>query len=540
MRFSTLLLLCAIAWPVSALADELLPPDKSIAEVVDAYVDAAFQREAVVPAPPADDSTFIRRVTLDLAGRIPTAAEAQAYVQSSEPEKRARLIDRLIASPDFNYHERNEFDSLLLPMRNDGEWRAWLLKAIEENRPWTQLFREMMVGRDDNPAEKPALLFLKSRAQNIDDLTNDTSKLFFGVSINCAKCHDHPLVIDWTQDHYFGMTSFFNRTYVTKKNFLAERDEGIVKFRTTEGVEKQGQLMFLTGATVAEPAPVERTEEQKKADEARRKEDDTRETPPAPPTFSRRAQIVDLALAPDPNGFFPRSFVNRVWQRVFGLGLVMPVDQMHSENKPSHPELLSWLARDTQQHNYDLRRLLRGLMLSRAYGRSSRWESGDRPPAKLLAVATVRPLTPMQYSLSLLVATMQAESLNAALAKPEDWVNRRRDLENHAHGFAQQIETPGENFQVSVSEALLFSNGAHVQNEYLRDGGDRIVGLLKGMTDRTQLVHAAYWAILSRPAQPEEVELLTKYLAEREDRFVPACQQLVWMLITNGEFRFNF
>ena len=280
----TLLSLLSIVFAiaVSAWAAELPPPDRPIEQVIDEQVDAKLVEEKVAPAVPADDANFIRRVTLDLAGRIPSASEVRDYVQSTDPAKKTQLVDRLMASPDFAYHQRNEFDLMLMAGKGSGEWRDWLLKALQESRPWPQVFRELMLAREDDANQKPALSFLKSRASNLDDLTNDTSKVFFGVSINCAKCHDHPLVLDWTQDHYFGMASFFNRTYLTKKNFLAERDDGSLKFRTTAGEEKQANLMFLTGAVVAEPA-AELSEEQKKAIEEKQKADNEKETPPDAP-----------------------------------------------------------------------------------------------------------------------------------------------------------------------------------------------------------------------------------------------------------------
>jgi hypothetical protein len=525
----------------SAVADDLAAPERPVEEVVDQYIDAGLAAAAVTPAPAAEDANFIRRVTLDLAGRIPATSEVMSYVQSTEADKKVKLVDRLLASPDFALHQRNEYDILLMAGKGNGEWRDWLLKGFEENRPWPQFFREIILPREDNPSGKAAAQFLKSRVANVDDMTNDTSRLFFGVSINCAKCHDHPLVPDWTQDHYFGMASFFNRTYQTKKNFLAERDEGNLKFRTTAGEEKQARLVFLTTGEIPEAALAERSEDQRKASEEKQKADNDRETPPEPSPFSRRAQLVDVALKPDPNGFFPRAFVNRLWARLFGAGIVMPLDQMHSENKPSHPELLAWLARDAEAHNYDLKRLVRGLVLSRAYGRSSRWEqAGDRPSDKLFAVATVRPLTPMQFSMSLVMASSNPLELAQRLEKADEWKNRRRDLDNHANGFAQQIEIPADNFQVGVAEALLFSNNQHIENEYLRDGGDRLVGVLKGITDRPQMIQTAYRAVLSRDAQPEEIEAIANYLAIREDRPVAALQQFVWALITGSEFRFNY
>ena len=536
---------CVVATVVVAaprlMADELAAPERPIEEVVDQYIDAGLTAAKITAAHAADDANFIRRVTLDLAGRIPATSEVQAYVQSTELDKKAKLVDRLLASPDFVFHQRNDLDAMLMAAKGDGEWREWLLKGFEENRPWPQTFREIMLPRESDAAAKGAVQFLKSRASNVDDMTNDTSRLFFGVSINCAKCHDHPLVPDWTQDHYFGMASFFNRTYLTKKRFLAERDEGNLKFRTTAGEEKQGRLVFLTAGDIAESSLAERSDEQRKASEEKQKADNDRETPPEASPFSRRALLVEVALRPGPNGFFPRAFVNRAWARLFGFGLVMPLDQMHSENKPSHPELLAWLARDAEAHNYDLKRLVRGLVLSHAYGRTSRWEQpGERPPERHFAVAVVRPLTPMQLSLSLVTAATNPLELAQRLEKTDEWRNRRRDLENHAHGFAQQLEIPAENFQVGVAEALLFSNNQSIENEYLRDAPDRLVGVLKGISDRPQMIQTAFRAVLSRDAQPDEVEPVEKYLAAREDHAVAALQQFVWALLTDSEFRFNY
>jgi hypothetical protein len=522
-------------------AEELLAPERPIEDVVDHYVDAGLTAGAVPGAPAVDDANFIRRVTLDLAGRIPVTSEVQNFLQSTDPDKKSRLVDRLLASPDFGFHHRNEYDVLLMAGKGDGEWRDWLLKTVAENRAWPDLFRQVMLPSESDAAEKPAATFLKSRAANVDDMTNDTSRLFFGVSINCAKCHDHPLVPDWTQDHYFGMASFFSRTYLTKKKFLAEREEGKLKFRTTAGEEKEARLLFLTSAEINEPTLADKSDAQRQAAEEKQKADNDRETPPEPAQYSRRAQLVEVGLRPDPAGFFPRSFVNRTWARLFGRGLVTPLDQMHSENPPSHPELLAWLARDTEAHHYDLKRLVRGLVLSRAYARSSRWEfSTERPPEKLFAVAAMRPLTPMQYALSLAVATAAPVELAQRLENAEQWKARRRDLESQAYGFAQQLETPGENFQIGVAEALLFNNGGQVAGDYLRDASDRLVGMLKDIADRKQLIQTAFLAVLSREPQQDEIDAVSRYLAAREDRLTQAIGQFVWALVAGSEFRFNY
>lgn len=543
VRLRVLLALCAVLSGARfGFSEEPASADRPMEDVVDFHIDAALQKAGITPAAAADDGNFIRRVTLDLAGRIPTPAETQGYVQSSEPDKKARLIDRLLASPDFAFHQRNELDVLLMAGKGPGDWRDWLLKVQQENRPWSRQFRDMMLAREDDADNKAALAFLKARARNVDDMTNDTSRLFFGISINCAKCHDHPLVLDWTQDHFYGMASFFNRTYINKKNYLGERDDGVMKFLPKEGPERQAKPMFLTGAVIEEPISSEQlNDEDRKKAERRRKEQENSDNIPEAPAYSRRAQLVEVALKPDPNSFFARAFVNRVWARVFGTGLVTPLDQMHSENPPSHPELLTWLARDAEAHEFDLRRLLRGLVLSRAYGRTSRWDAaGDRPAPRHFAVAEVRPLTPMQFSLSLLIAGASPLSINQAAGNAETWGAKRKDFENQANGFAREIEIPGENFQVSVSEALLFSNNERIEKEYLRDANDRLVGMLKSISDPGQLAQTAYLSIYSRLPDADETAALTQFLAARSDRPVAALQQALWALITSGEFRFNY
>jgi hypothetical protein len=541
MRVSPVCFLPLLLVAASLMGDDLLPAGQPIEQVIDHYVEARLRLEGVAAAPVIDDANFLRRLSLDLAGRIPLAVEVPAFIESTDPQKRTVLVDHLLASPDFAFHQRNELNVLLMPKQDDGGWREWLLKVCQENRPWSTLFRQLMLARDDDPHDnKPAVEFIKSRARDLDDLTNDTSSLFFGVSINCAKCHDHPLVDDWTQDHYFGMASFFNRTYLTKKRFLGERDSGGVRFKTTEGVDKDAKLMFLTGVVLEEPGFPELSEDERKEHQKREKEDNDRETPPPGPIYSRRAQLVEIALRPDRNGYFPKAIVNRLWARFLGRGLVHPVDQMHSANPASHPELLAWLARDMQSHGYDLKRLIRGIVLSRTYARSSRWDQGDRPAAKLFAVAPVRALTPMQYSLSLMIAAENPEQATQRVTNPEQWASHRKNLESAAHGFSRQLESPGDNFQVGVSEALLFSNGNQIQNEYLRDSGDRLVGLLKGLSDRSQAIQTAIRVVFSRPAESEEIQELTRYLSAREERPVAGWQQVVWSMLTSGEFRFNY
>ena len=521
------------------IAAELVAPDFSIEKAIDHYIQARLTERQVQPAPAADDCTLVRRTSLDLQGRIPTVTETKQFVDSTDADKRVKLVDAMLASPDFAYHFRNQLDTLLMIGQKGapGEWREYLLKSARQNRPWNQMFRDMLIGNEDDPEAKGATAFVRVRAKELDELTNDTSSIFFGVNVSCAKCHDHPLVEDWKQDHYFGMASFFQRTYVTKKNGIAEKFSGEVKFKTTKGEDKIAKLMFLTGTTIEEPVIQVSAEEKKKQDEEVKKQtqDDKAGPPPIPP-FSPRTKLVEVALQSGNDQFFARAIVNRIWAMYLGRGLVHPLDQMHSGNPASHPELLEWLSRDLIQHQFDLRRLVRGIVLSQTYARSSEWNASSEPPAAdIFAVALVRPLSPRQYSMSLRIASSSPEAYKPAT---EDWQKRRDDLERSCEGFANQFELPGENFQVGVDEALLFSNSPQFTDDYLRDSGDRLVGVIKAQPDRGAQINTAYWSALSRAPSADEVAACEQFMAKRTEP-VAGLRQMVWALLTSPELRFN-
>jgi hypothetical protein len=216
----------------------------------------------------------------------------------------------------------------------------------------------------------------------------------------------------------------------------------------------------------------------------------------------------------------------------------MPLDQMHSENPPSHPELLAWLARDTATHGYDLRRLIRGMVLSETYSRSSRYPSESFPASKYFAIARLKPLTPPQL----------ATSLKLAAADPATFENRKADelekalegIESAGRGLATQLAQPTDDFQIGVGEALLFSNGDRIAKEYLTDGGGTLLGKVKAMKDSKQAVALLMKTVYGRPATDAELESLTTYVAKRSDRQAEAYRQVLWALLTAAEFRFCY
>jgi hypothetical protein len=540
LRLAVAVATCSLIVASTGHSDDLQPADRSIEEAVDHYVDAALSKDAVVAAEQADQATLVRRLTLDLAGRIPTAAESRAFVESSEPDKRVRLVDRLIDSPGFVRHQATELDTMLMA-GGKGSLRDYLLKAAAENRPWDRIFRELLLPDQTNKDQKTAADYLKQRIRDPDRLTADVSSTFFGVNISCAQCHDHPLVRDWKQDHFYGMKSFLSRTFVSgngRDGFLGERASGSIKFKTADDVERQARMMFLTGTRVAdadlkEPSQDEQKKERQGLDRAKKEK-----VPPPPPRFSARAKLVELALQPGDRDFFARSIVNRLWHRLFGQGLVMPLDQMHSANPPSHPELLAWLARDMVTHGYDLRRLIRGLVLSQAYSRSTRWNHGEAPRPALFAVAVLRPLSPLQLATSLRLATIDPVSLPPEI-ESEAFAKQIESLGEGARSLAASFTSSSGDAQIGVAEALFFSNGKRISSELLADGADRLVTRLKQTADPRKLIDLAVRNVLSRPADDEELRDLNDYLGHRTDRPDDACQQLVWALLTCSEFRFN-
>ena len=540
MRLTRLVLATLLLSACAARSAELLPPDRPVPAVIDHYVAAKLKTANVSPAPQADDYTLVRRLTLDLVGRIPTPAESRAYVESNDPQKREKLVDRLMASPAFVRHQANQFEAMMAgpsTRGGSGGLREYLVKAVGENRPWDQVFRELLIASDADSKTKGSSEFVRSRVSDLDRLTNDVSVLFFGVNVSCAQCHDHPLVTDWKQDHFYGMKAFFARSF-DNGGFLAEREYGPVKFKPTKGPERQARMMFLTGTVVDAPGLKDPTKDEEKKEREKFEQAKKEKKAPPPPSFSARAKLAEVALQSKESEYFARAIANRLWHRFLGYGLVMPLDQMHSENRPSHPDLLAWLARDAAAHKYDLRPTIRGIVLSQTYSRSSKW-TGDTPPAAaLFAVGRLKPLTPMQMATSLRVSTADPQTFETA--KADDLEKRIEALEGSARGFASLFAQPTDDFQIGVNEALLFSNSDKVVREFLADGNDKLLGRAKAIGDDGKAIDLIVRSVLSRPPTADEQRVLQEYLGRRADRQPEAYRQVIWALISGSEFRFNY
>lgn len=319
----------------------------------------------------AGDGEFIRRLYLDLLGRIPSSAEARAFIDDKAAGKRTAAVDRLLASPGYARNMAGVFDVMLMERRADKhvkgpEWRGYLQDAFAANRPWDQLAAEI-IAADGNSTEIPraAAKFILDRNAEPNLVTRDLGRKFFGMDLQCAQCHDHPNVADYYQRDYYGLFAFVNRSYVfqpdTKKPaVLAEKAAGQANFKSVfTDVAGGTRPRVPAGLEIAEPvfAPGnEWTVVPNPKDKNLR----------GIPKYSRRAQLAKHAAT---SPYFRRNIANRLWGHMMGRALVEPRDGIHSDNPAAHPALLDLLADDLAANGYDLKRFIRELALSQTYQR---------------------------------------------------------------------------------------------------------------------------------------------------------------------------
>ena len=308
-------------------------------------------------------------------------------------------------------------------MGGNGSIRNYLVRAVDENRPWDRIFHELLLPNQADEAGKVAAEYLRAageghrpahRRSQLDILRCQHQLCPVPRPPAGGRLEAGPLL--WDE----GVPGADGPERQRQEGAWRNAGSAPRGSRPPRARSAQARMMFLTGRKATESeASRDATAEEQKLDKERLQKGRKDKAPPPPPRFSARAKLVEMALAPEDRDYFARAIVNRVWARLLGRGLVMPMDQMHSANPPSHPELLAWLARDTIAHGYDLRRLIRGLVLSRAYARESRWAGETPPRPSLFAVAAVRPLSPSQLACSLRLATADPETLPASLNSGE-------------------------------------------------------------------------------------------------------------------------
>ena len=362
-RFCVALLAMVLAtvWGTVCLAET------SLHERIDQVLDSA----AVGPVTATcSDADYLRRVSLDLAGVVPTAGEAKAFLEDSASDKRLRLVERLLASPEYARHMALVFDALLMERMPEKavktpEWQEFLRKSFAENKPLDQLARDLLVADGVDPARRPAARFLLDRNCEPNMVTRDVGRLMFGLDLQCAQCHDHPLIDEYFQADYYGLYAFLQRTELvtetkSKLAVVAEKADGEASYKsvfTGDSGDRVTPRLPKGASLLAEPVLLKGKEY---------------EVAPAKgvrhvPKYSRRQALAGLVADSQE---FRRNWANRIWAHLFGQGLVHPVDFHHAANPPSHPRLLALLAEELKATGFDLKAMLRELTLTRAYQRA--------------------------------------------------------------------------------------------------------------------------------------------------------------------------
>lgn len=507
-----------------------------LAATLHEQIDQEIVRQAGGPlAPVCDDAEFLRRAYLDLAGMPPESSELRAFLASTDPAKRAQAIDRLLNADSFPRRMREWVSAMLLERRpdtkvTDQQWNAYLEQAFASNKPWNQLVAELLFSepaadKKPQPAER---FFLVDGRADLHQKTQDVSRLLLGRDIMCAQCHDHPTVNDYKQADYFGLYSFLQET----------SDKARSEFESVFNPGKQSTGPRLPGGMeVAIPVSTQGQ--------------------PANPAKDRPRFLLAAALTSADNRLFTHNSVNRFWYLLMGRGLVHPLDMLHPDNPPSHPELLETLGQAFVASGYDVKQLLREIMLSDAYQRSSQ-QVADAPSAESESVmryraAVAKPLSPEQMAWSVMRVTGNLDRIQKA-PRPE---STSFTYQNYINGRITKIpdnmtdvmllfigvfgNPPGEaetTFNPAVGHSLFLMNEPLIL-DWLKPHPGNLVDRLSGIRDDRQLTDELYASILTRLPTEEEHAVAGEYLKRFADRRQAATSELAWALLASAEFRLN-
>ena len=502
---------------------------RGLAASIDGYFGAKWAEARVQPAAPADDAEYLRRVYLDLVGKIPTAAEARDFLDDPALDKRARLVDNLLDSSAYLTRATEIYRTMLLPeAESDAQVRAlaptfeaWLRKRVADDVGYDRIVREVLTvkfgsrgrrgGNAFDPRGEPSpLAYYVAKDAKPENLAANAARVFLGVRLECAQCHNHPFA-RWKREEFWGLAAFF--AGVGKPG----KDDALGPIRelpnlhelTIPGTNKIIPAAFLGGG---------------KAVDWRSR-------------VGGRELLADWVTAPE-NPYFARAAVNRVWARFFGVGLIEPFDDMTDAGPESQPELLDALARAFRARNYDLKYLIRAITASRPYALTSAVGRSELAPAHLFAAMPVRTLSPGQLFDSLAQATGTRAGAGAGRESFFDGDSARaRFLEL----FADRDERPTEG-QTSILQALALMNGRIVADATSVATGDTLAAVAEvPYLDTHGRIETLYLAALARRPRPEELTLMSGHVdrGPTEPDRANALADVFWALLNSPEFRFN-
>jgi hypothetical protein len=531
----------------AVLVSTLIPPliaggDEPLHLRIDPLI--AAKAEGRPTSPLADDAEFLRRVYLDLAGRIPSSQEVREFLNESAPDKRGRLIDRLLAGPDYPRRMQELANVMLMERRGDNpDWLAYLKTSFEANKPFDQLVREILNPDAKNEATRGAGFFYSKRLEKYGEnpvdypgLTRDVGRLFLGVDLQCAQCHDHLFVSDYKQADFQGLFAFFQNTFLRQDGKNPAVGEKVMtqklEFQSVFKKEKKETGPRVPGKDEIEIPTFPKGEEFAESP-------DKKTNSPGVPKFSALAKLAEQLPAAD-NAAFTRNLANRIWFVMMGRGLVHPLDLHHSENPASHPELLELLARELVAHRFDVKWLLRELALSQTYQRSSRLPDGvDDSPPELFLVANEKYMSAEQLLWSVLQATgRDATSDPGAPGLLPAGMTLEKLREKFVKAFANPPGDPEGDFAPSLRASLFVLNDVAVL-DCLKPQPGNLTDRLAKLPDAAAVADELYLSVLSRRLTTEEAADVAAHLAKHSEHRGNAVSRLIWGLLASTEFCVN-
>jgi hypothetical protein len=493
---------------------------------VDKFVFSKLKMLSILPSELCTDQEFVRRVYLDLCGILPTSEETQAFLASTDKDKRAKLIDRLLERPEYADFWTLKWSDVLrsnrktIQLKGTHVYQRWLRERIAKNTPFDQIVRELLTANGSTFANPPANYFRIAR--DPQNLAETTAQLFFGIRMQCAKCHNHPFE-RWTQDDYYSMAAFFAR--VKQKKDAVEVGTGpqgidgaefVYCDRSGEVVQpRTGKVMvpkFMGGAVAS-----------------------------IPPAEDRRAVLARWLTSAD-NPFFARSVANRGWFHLLGRGIVDPVDDFRDSNPSANDELLNALAKDLSGHQFDIKHLLRVILNSRAYQLSAQTNDFNKDDNKYFSHAVTRLLTAEQLLDAICAATGVPEKFTGlplgtrATQLPDGEVNHvfLKTFGQPARELACECEREGDS---NLTQALQLINGPTI-NDKVRNPDNRLGKLLATKAPDAEILNSLYLATLSRPPAEGEVKVALEHVVKAADKR-RAWEDVQWALLNSKEFLFR-
>ncbi|MEZ5399469.1 MAG: DUF1553 domain-containing protein [Bryobacteraceae bacterium] len=513
-------------------------PDTPPANFIDEFIFDKLRRFRVPPSALSNDAEFLRRVCLDLTGTLPPPERTREFLASRDPAKRRKLIDALIASPEFVEYWTYRFDDLFrVAVFSNGiiaKWSQmygeWVRASVAANKPYDQMARERLTAQGYDGPTRHYLPYDVIGPPG--ETMAEEVRVFFGRRLDCAQCHNHPYEA-WSQDQFWGMAAFFGRLFK-----MGDQGNEYVIFDHPNG---QGMGNGDVDGSIALNHPRTKAVLKPTLLDGRVVEASDGENP-------RKALADWLVKHP----YFAEAAVNRFWSYFFGRGIVDPVDDFRSTNPPTHPELLARLAEDFRTHNHDLRRLIRTIVLSRTYQLSGEPNGANRDDRTNYSHSQARPLdaevlldavtsvtgVPETFITGVsdsAKASGQAPSGTRAIALREPDLFYSRFLE--VYGRPNRLTLPERNPAANLGQALNMLAGS-VYNNKLDAPGSRLRVLLDAGSTNEEIVEEFYLAAFARVPDAEEKAALAALVGSGPERLA-SLKNMVWAILCSREFAEN-